>query len=273
MNSSGWRSDFAGSPYFAGLHDIAGHFTHLLQWPEIDDLNHVAASLDRRNAIDLPLRFEVQEMKCGQRDYEAGIHASARVPTRRHNWHDFFNALIWLAWARTKAALNAAQTHALADCQPGRRGGLSDATTLFDESGLVLVSADAELPSLLSARRWREAFWTRRQAWRAARVYVFGHSLLEKSLCRQPGITGKCLHVQARVSEDANALPGWLDRHVAQAWAEGHVTAPKQLFPLPLQGLPGFDPANGEASYYDDTRVFRPMREGSLMPTSAGGST
>lgn len=269
MKMPAWHGGFADSPYFAGLHDIAGHFARLRQWPEIGDLNDIASLLDSRNALDLPLRFVSQDVKCGQRDYEIGIHANARVPTRQRNWHDFFNALIWLAWPRAKATLNATQANVLVTSPPGRRGACSDAATLFDESGLVLVCPDADLPRLLAARRWREAFWARREAWREARVYVFGHSLLEKSLARQPGITGKCLHVPARIPEGAHAIPDWLDSHVADVWRTGRVTAPTQLFPLPLQGLPGFDPANADARYYDNIRIFRPARDTLTQAVSA----
>ena len=38
--------------------------------------------------------------------YEAHIFATGEVPTREGDWHDFFNALAWCAWPRTKACCN-----------------------------------------------------------------------------------------------------------------------------------------------------------------------
>jgi hypothetical protein len=267
VTGTAWRGDFAGSAYFTGLRDVAARFSGFRDWPEVADLNLVAERLDIRNASGLALRFETQDVKCGQFDYEAGIHAHGRVPTRRHSWHDFFNAMVWLAWPSAKAALNALQARTLASASAGRRGACSDAATLFDESGVVLVGDDAELPRLLAERRWREAFWMRREAWRGIRVYVVGHSLLEKHLARQPGITGKCLYVQAMAPESAHAVPGWLDAQVANAWTQGKVSTPAQIFPMPLQGVPGFDPANTDAAYYANTAIFRPARE-TVRPTA-----
>jgi hypothetical protein len=46
--------------------------------------------------------------------YEARIWARGEVATRPGNWHDFFNALVWLTFPLAKAALNARHAGALA---------------------------------------------------------------------------------------------------------------------------------------------------------------
>ncbi|HRP67643.1 MAG TPA: DUF3025 domain-containing protein, partial [Thauera sp.] len=111
--------------------------------------------------------------------YEARIFARGEVPTRAGDWHDFFNALAWCAWPRTKAACNRlhlAELHARAAAGLPGRGPRRDALTQFDECGLVVVSADAELPALLAAHAWEEALWTRRARLRqTTRFLVFGH--------------------------------------------------------------------------------------------------
>src|SRR6478736_4963870 len=38
--------------------------------------------------------------------YEVRIFETGEVQTRPGNWHDLFNALVWLAFPRTKAILN-----------------------------------------------------------------------------------------------------------------------------------------------------------------------
>jgi hypothetical protein len=42
------------------------------------------------------------------------IGNTGEVPTRSRNWHDWFNALAWLAWPHSKAALNARHVRAIA---------------------------------------------------------------------------------------------------------------------------------------------------------------
>lgn len=259
MTASDWRPDFADPAYFAGYSEYSARFSECRHWPELADLNRLAEQRGIVNERALPVRFEHQARKCGQRQYEDGIHATGRVPTRQDSWHDFFNALVWLAWPRAKAALNSVQHHALGTPRDGLRGPLSDAATLFDESGLVLVAPDSVLASLLRAKRWHAAFWDERPRWQVARLYVFGHSLLEKRLARTPGITGKCLFVHAEtLPAPEKTLPAWLDERVAGIWRNGRIQRPSELFPLPLPGVPGFDPANADPAYYEDERVFRP---------------
>jgi hypothetical protein len=36
------------------------------------------------------------------------------------------------------------------------------------------------------------------------------------------------------------------------------IDSPRQLAPLPVQGIPGWDPANVNAAYYANQTVFRP---------------
>jgi hypothetical protein len=231
------------------------------RWPGLDDLNALAECQGIRNARNLPIRFAYQAHKCSQREYEDGIHATGQVPTRQASWHDLFNALVWLAWPRAKAALNAVQHSALTVLDAGRRGPVSDAATLFDESGLVLLAGDDSLAGLLRGKQWRAAFWEQRELWDTAHLYIFGHSLMEKSLTAAPGITGKCLFLLADTLPDAaQAIPAWLDERVAGVWRSGAITRPDQLFPIPVLGVPGFDPANAGQAYYENASVFRSPR-------------
>lgn len=261
MQLPAWHADFAGSPLFAGLHDLAGCFADCSDWPGLTRLNELAAAGGICNAQGRSIRFVLQEAHCGQRGYEDGIHATGQVPTRARNWHDFFNALAWLAYPRTKAALNACQHAGLQQLTQGRRGPVSDAATLFDESGLVLVAPDQRLAQLLQAKRWKEAFWEQRTLWGQARVRVIGHSLLEKAMAPTPGITGKCLFIQdATLVASTSATLAELDERIAMLWRGGLIDRPADLFPLPVFGIPGYAKANADPAFYDDTRVFRPPR-------------
>ena len=255
--SDAWRADFAAAPPFAHLgpwaRELAGS-----GWPDPARLNRLAASARLVNASGLPVSFQAQTRRCGQRAYEAGILATGEVPTREGNWHDLLNALTWLAFPQAKAALNALQCRQLET--GSRRGPVSDAATLFDESGLVLVGGDDGLAGLLAGRDWKAAFVTRRNAWSGVRPYVIGHAVLEKLLAPWPGITAKCLFLPVAELPRAGPPPAWLDRAIAEAWRRGGITRPAELFPVPVLGIPGWWPDNEDAAFYDNREVFRPAR-------------
>lgn len=252
-----WLADFADGPLFGSLASVAPSIAGRTVWPGLTELNRLAENSGLVNAAGRPVRFVAQTVRCGQRDYEAQILSTGRVPTRAENWHDLLNALVWLALPRTKAALNAVQCSALA--AGGRRPPLSDAATLFDESGLVLLARDDGMAGLLRARRWREAFLDRRAAWCEVRCYVVGHALLEKALAPFPAMTAKCLALTSEALPAPDAPPpDWLDRAIAQRWTGGCVRTPADLFPLPVLGIPGVWPANEQPDFYADARVFRP---------------
>jgi Protein of unknown function (DUF3025) len=249
-----WRPNFADSPPFAHLRPWRSHLDQG-NWPTLDALNALAVGQGLCNARDLPLRFEAQTQRCGQRDYEDGVLATGEVPTRTENWHDLLNALTWLALPNTKQALNAVQCKALGQ-DSARRSPLSDAATLFDESGLVLAGPDASLAEDLRERRWGRAFVERREAWQQVTVIVVGHAVLEKLLAPWPGITAKCTFLSLPANTDLETV----DRALARLWREEAVTRPADLFPMPVLGVPGWWPGNADETFYADETVFRPAR-------------
>ena len=177
------------------------------------------------------------------------IFESGCVATRPDNLHDWFNALVWLAFPRTKARLNALHAAEIPR-EGGRRGRLRDLLTLFDEGGALVVSQDAELIGLARDMRWRELFWSSREKTaRAMRFVVLGHAVLEQALKPWPGITCKAIFVSPARSLDEQAAE-WLA-------ARGPQATPKDLAPLPVFGYPGWLPASERAEFYDDTRFFR----------------
>lgn len=252
----GWHAGFAASPLFAGLDDLATVFRACPDWPPLAMLDRLARRGAVSNARGVPIRFREQQARLSQAGYEQAIHAEGNVATRRDNWHDFFNALVWLAYPMTKAALNNAQQAALARANPGGRSPRADALTLFDESGLVLLGPDRELADSLRSKQWRRAFWDLRPLWRRARLLVLGHSLLEKALNPCLDITGKCLYLPG----DAELARPALDARLAAVWDGDRIQRPADLFPLPVFGVPGYHPGNGVVHFYGDTRIFRPPR-------------
>jgi len=223
--------------------------------PALDALNTQAAALGTRNASGLPIRFFTPDGRLSARDYETHILQTGQVPTRADNWHDVLNALVWLRFPRFKAALNAAHGVAIVAETNTTRGRRRDALTVLDESGVWVISRDPALPELLVNRAWHELFWEARPQVEAdMRFVVVGHALLEKALAPFPSMTGKCLML----------ISDTLDPDAADARAVlelGMIDTPRQLAPLPVQGIPGWDAANSNAAYYANPSVFRPTRQ------------
>ncbi|NMF90675.1 DUF3025 domain-containing protein [Aromatoleum petrolei] len=258
---------FAARPLFEPIAALLARFTA----PALPDALQLTALIREvapaaASGSGQPIRF-VPPPAQGHA-YEDHIFTTGAVPTRAYDWHDFFNALAWCVWPRTKAACNILHRRErearIAAGLPGR-GLRRDALTQFDECGIVVVSSDPEIPASLAAHAWEEAFWTRRaHLIQTTRFIVLGHGTWDQ--LREPffGLCGKALY---RVVD-----AGWLARPAAERQAEtdawlaaqlldsGLLRTPRELAPLPLLGIPGITPENECASYYRDTRQFRPKR-------------
>jgi hypothetical protein len=186
------------------------------------------------------------------------VHQTGCVETRPDNLHDWFNALCWLAFPRTKARINAMHAAAIPH-ERGQRGRLRDLLTIFDEGGALVVCADEELCELVRAMRWKELFWSQRSRVRQSmRFVVLGHAVLEQALKPWPGIT--CKAIFARPEDDLDALAAaWLASRPAGA-------SPRDLAPLPVFGYPGWMPEQDER-FYAEERYFR-ERPGSASPAT-----
>lgn len=240
------------SRHFDTRHPI---FAPLAPWlgleRSLDALNRAAEALGIRTESAFPVRFaSVSDSE----NYEIRAFRTGVVATRPDNLHDWFNALVWLAFPRTKARLNAMHAAAIPR-ESGRRGRLRDMLTIFDEGGALVVSDDAELLELVREMRWRELFWTRREALeRAMRFVVLGHAVLEQALEPWPGITCKAIFVSPQRPLDEQAA-AWLAACSRDA-------TPRDLAPLPVFGYPGWLPESRNQDFYADTRYFRPGRQG-----------
>ena len=212
----------------------------------LDGLNRLAEARDPRTESGKPVRF----VPPGAKDayYELKVYRTGEVETRPDNLHDFFNALVWIAFPRAKARINALHAAAMAH-ENGQRGRLRDLLTVFDEGGAIVECEDAALISLLENAPWKALFWEQRERVRKAmRITIFGHAVLEKALEPWPGIACKALVVRPGADLD-EAVHAWLGALQPGA-------SPRDLPPLPVFGYPGWT-AQDEA-YYEDTRYFRP---------------
>ena len=240
------------------------------KWPELPMLQQL---LERREppvrvASGLPLRVVPQprQARRAELSYEERIFVKGELQVRPGSWHDLFNILVWLTFPRAKAALNArhwAASRERAASGATNRGRVEDALALFDEGGVVVAAASAELIGRLRAFEWKELFWRRRdEVARSMRFWIFGHALYEKALRPFAGIAGRgiCFETDlALLQAPAAAQLDELDRRLAgRVGNPGQLTATRDLAHVPILGVPGWCAGNEVESYYDNTDYFRP---------------
>jgi len=233
--------------------------------PDLAQLN--AWAEDARLALPCgsSLRF-AEAAPGGALAYEQAVARDGIVGVRRNSLHDALNALVWLAFPRMKAALNARHVRDGAGAAPNARSRARDAATLLDESGLVLVCADSDLVRLLRDHAWRELFCARHaEVTRATCPFAVGHGLLAKLRAPYRAITAKTLIVAL----DPATLPaGGVGRAIVDAAAAraiaGPAFRPEWLLPLPVSALPGWDTEGLGERLFEDPAVFRPP---ALSPT------
>jgi hypothetical protein len=249
-------------PWLSVLQPTAAPILRAADWRHA--ANAAAASQDLRNHRGLPLRFVAQSDLPAGTAYEAFISSTGNVPTR-DNLHDFFNALMWLAFPAIKTQLNALQAMELDKSATAIRGKLRDGATIFDENAALLVTSDRGLVTALRNHEWREVFITRRAMFGPeCEVCLFGHALLEKLVSPYKAITA---HTWILIEDHAffNMRPAdrrtWLDVTIATQLAAGLSTS--DFTPLPVLGVPGWWDSQDNA-FYEDAAVFRQKRRVSI---------
>jgi Protein of unknown function (DUF3025) len=235
------------------------------RWPTHVDLNATAEGVT--TARGMPLHFIAPRDRTDRerRYYELHIAQTGEVETRRANWHDLFNALVWIAFPKAKAAINAQHAAILEERgeeEARRRSPERDALTLFDEGGVAVASSSAELLRLIVDFEWKELFWNRRAELEArVRFLAFGHAMYEQALSPYVGMVAKTVFVP--VNDLFFALP--IEAQVTQADTllaahfanRARFQSPKMMAPMPVLGVPGWHSDSGRESFYDDPVHFR----------------
>ncbi|HEY8587035.1 MAG TPA: DUF3025 domain-containing protein [Rhodanobacter sp.] len=235
-------------------------FADLLEgvaWPTVDALNsRVPPGMSQRFVAQTPA------LLADGLHYEQRIAERGQIATREGNWHDLFNALIWLRHRSLKQALNRRQVAEIATMGPKRRSRAQYALTHFDEAGVIVTVRDPALLALWDAHDWYGLFWQRRQAWLdgTIRLELFGHALLELALDPDRLPVGKALVFQAGREIDHRALCA------ATIGAGQWLRDPLELRPLPLSGIPGWHPGNADESFHRVAACYQPRRAGRRYP-------
>lgn len=229
-------------------------------WPTLDALNALWPP-------DATTRFVAQdaELLGDGLHYERRIAERGQIATREGNWHDLLNALIWLRQPALKQALNRRQVAEIASMGPKSRSRAQYAMTHFDEGGVIAVVRDPALMVLWDEHDWHGLFWRHREAWLdgSIQLELFGHALLEHALSPDKLLVGKAVLFQSTDITDI--------RHVSTYCAEQIVAGqllhdPLELRPLPLSGIPGWHPANGDEVFHRTTVCYQARRAGRHYP-------
>ena len=267
-----WQRDvLLRSPLFAPLHPVISSLGD--DFPSLPELNRLLSSAQHTITVQSGQALCFVPQNTGklsfESQYEPRCYLNGEVQSRSDNWHDLLNALVWLTFPKAKAAINTRHYQALLQQHElsgsSQRGAVRDTNTLMDESGVIIVCADPELAQALRCFQWRELFWQRRaEVQKLMGFYLFGHGLYEKALQPYIGLTGQGIILD--VDAEFFAWPqhqqlAHMDERLAAYWSNArNCLNTRELSPVPLLGVPGWCAENEVASFYDDTRYFRPGR-------------
>ena len=254
-----WNAELLrANPIFTDLYQ-SFPLQQLTQYPDIKWLNQ---SL-RVSSV----RFvDNDALNADGRYYEEYIYATAQVPTRKDNWHDFFGALIWALFPNTKKLLNQLHIAEITEHGLKQRSKLRNKLTLFDECGVVLcIEPDAaEHAKLLRQHQWQQSFVAKRQDWwQGIRPMIFGHAIYEMATAPFLGLTAKALFVDVPAGFSLWPLAqayAYLDSQLVKLITAQALLCSEQLTPLPLLGVPKWFAANERPQFYANQQYFRPKR-------------
>lgn len=259
-----WQPHFLElNPLFKDLKALLSDF-NWSQWPDCVQLNqfldnNVVNQLGNR----LTLVEQTEQLLSDGLYYEERIYLEARVPTRAGNWHDFFNAMIYVMFPKLKQEINRLHYQDIVLAGQKTRTKCRDALTLFDECGVIVAYCDDDLKDALTEQLWQQGFVDNRGLWqRRIDGFIIGHANYEKALSPYLGFTAKALFVKVRPEffdlaklEQYRYLDTTLAKDLEQLMIDN-----RHLFPLPILGVPHWWQDNSDPEFYSNTDYFRPKR-------------
>ena len=265
-----WDPNFLEkSSIFDSIREVSLPFVTLKHWPTLE---HFSTEFKKRN---IRSHHNVQVLPVGQGSipekfedhYESRIYLKGELQTRIESWHDYFNAMCWLQFPKTKASLNALHFEKSKTRKAGaNRGPLENAITLFDECGAVIVVDSDSVLDLIKNHEWKELFWNNKTLFdERIQCYVFGHALHEKSLTPYIGMTAHTIIVKQPIdffTMDYSEQLKKIDQIISGFWTNKNIENTKNLQPFPLLGIPGWWNKNQDESFYLNDEYFRRKREG-----------
>jgi len=257
-----WNPDFLSqSAIFSTIEKAAAYHTLSNDWPELETLRQ---QFINNNHPIIPVAQDEKPTKI-EDHYEPRIFLRQELQTRTENWHDFFNAMVWLTFENTKSILNQLHYQSAIKRKAGtNRSGLENAITLFDECGIIIISDNEQLLAMIKQHQWKELFIDNRDSFNNDLFcFVFGHAMYEKALSPYIGMTCQALLINSRElisSCQSNTLTD-IDHCVADYWKNRRITSTDDLSAFPLLGIPGLHEDNSARSFYDNSDYFRPLKK------------
>ncbi len=274
-----WDPDFLNrSLIFSDLKILLTH-QKLDDWPGCQGLlGLLSEPIILSSGLVLDMKPQDKSLPFIEMGYEERVYKKGIISTREQNWHDLFNAFIWLLFPQTKILLNQLHMQELQIQAGKKRTPARDAITHIDESGIIIASSDPQLLSDLKDHLWHKVFVDNRKYWYSeckdnhphtehkAKIdaFVFGHGMYEKAFNPFIGFTGKayCLLVKADFFQyDKLEQYHELDQLLAKDIEENQrLKDSKHLSPLPILGVPSWFDDNKNPSFYDNSHYFRAKR-------------
>lgn len=252
------------STIFDSIRDVCLPFINSQQWPTLEQFSAEFKKRNIQSHNDSQIKSVGQGPSPEKFDdhYESRIYLKGELQTRLENWHDFFNAMCWLQFPKTKASLNALHFESSKVRQSGtNRSPLENAITLFDECGAVIVANDDSLLDLIRNHQWKELFWNNKEAFgKRVQCYVFGHAMHEKSLTPYIGMTTHSIMIKQNCDffkNDYSEQLREIDQIISGLWMNKSVETTKDLQPFPLLGTPGWWNHIQDEGFYLNTEYFR----------------
>jgi len=249
-------SFFINSPIIKQLKSLTALFEKHTDWPTLNDYEDV---FNQNNMHVKPVP-QSEIISCFEEQYEPRVFLKGELQTRTENWHDFFNALIWLKFPITKKTLNALHYQQARLREAGsNRSALENRITQFDECGAVIISNDLKLLDLIENHQWHALFIDEKQQFGTnLQCVIFGHAIFEKALNPYVGMTCHCILIKdSDLLNDINQCDfESLDNKIANYWKSAHQNVTIKLKPLPLLGIPGYWYLQ-DNEFYNNNKYFR----------------
>jgi hypothetical protein len=261
-----WNISILQQPAFYALEKLFPELTGQQQFPSQEQLT----SWYKQKHPESDISFVLSEiLDADGRYYEEFIFVTKQVPTRTNNWHDFFGAIIWSMFPKSKTALNHRHMAEILQFGLKQRSPIRHKLTLFDECGvLVLYSRDsANLVTQLQDHQWTQVFWEHRSDWLSGQqnsqkisALMFGHANYEMLTKPFIGLTGKMWPLQVPdeffhqpMQQQWEIIDDKLSEQITNFSLEQFAA---QLSPLPLLGVPGWWPPNEQLEFYEQHKQY-----------------
>lgn len=231
-------------------------FKKLSEWPDIS----FYAEIFKKHEHKITPVAQSTVINSFEDQYEPRVYLKCELQTRSQNWHDFFNAIIWLKFPKTKKVLNDLHFIQAKQRKKGsNRSTIENRITQFDECGAIVITNDKKLLDLIKNHKWEELFLKNRKEFEEnLKCVIFGHAIFEKALNPYIGMTCHCLLIESNelLVDIKNDDFSRIDQKIADLWKNKISRSPVKFNAFPVLGIPDYWPVQ-DSLFYKNTKYFR----------------